>query len=166
MMPQGAKRGSDILLYDRTYDGETVDKLLVGGLGQLTDAAKGQKNFRHMKGYDWVGWHNDSFGGDPVEIVFKFDEVRNFSSVQIHCSNSFGRDIRVFRMAEVSFSVGGVYYPGAPVEYRFMRDVLIEYARNIVIPLENNVGRYVKVKLYFDSRWLMISEVQFKSGRS
>ena len=169
-MPQGERRGSDVFLYDLTYDGDKEEKLLVGGLGQLTDAAKGQKNFRHhnenvkFKGYEWVGWRNETFGTNPVEIIFKFDDVRNFTSMQIHCSNSFRRDIRVFRMAEIAFSIGGKYYVDEPVNYRFMRDTLIEYARNVVVPLENQVGRYIRLRLYFDSRWMMISEVQFQSG--
>jgi len=69
-------------------------------------------------------------------------------------------------MAEIAFSIGGKYYLGAPVQYRFMRDTLIEYARNVVISLENHVGRYIRLRLYFDSRWMMISEVQFESGKS
>jgi len=46
-----------------------------------------------------------------------------------------------------------------------MRDSLMEYARTVVIPLEHGVGRYVRVQLEFDSKWLLISEVQFQSGR-
>jgi len=49
---------------------------------------------------------------------------------------------------------------------RYMRDSLMEYARTVVIPLQNNVGQYVRVQLEFDDRWMMISEVQFVSGTS
>ncbi len=45
-----------------------------------------------------------------------------------------------------------------------MRDTLIEYARHIVIPLDNRIGQFVRVQLNFDSKWMMISEVQFDSG--
>ena len=44
-----------------------------------------------------------------------------------------------------------------------MRDTLIDYARNVMIPLNNQVGQFVKVQLYFDSKWMMISEVEFTS---
>ena len=44
-----------------------------------------------------------------------------------------------------------------------MRDTLIDYARNVMIPLQNQVGRYAKVHLYFDSKWMMISEMEFTS---
>jgi len=45
-----------------------------------------------------------------------------------------------------------------------MRDSLMEYARTAVIPLHHGIGRYVRVALEFDARWIMISEVQFQSG--
>ena len=46
-----------------------------------------------------------------------------------------------------------------------MRDTLIEYARHIMIPLDNRIGQYVRLQLVFDSKWMMISEVQFESGK-
>jgi len=46
-----------------------------------------------------------------------------------------------------------------------MRDTLMEYARTAVIPLHHGVGRYVRIQLEFDAKWMLISEVQFDSGR-
>lgn len=63
------------------------DKYLRDGLGQLTDGDVGETNFRldtkkmGIKGYEWVGWKNDSMSNEPVSILFKFDSVRNFSQV-------------------------------------------------------------------------------------
>ena len=65
-MRQGERRGSDVDLYDFTYDGQLEDDYLSGGLGQLTDGVEGHHNFRldpdawGHKGYEWVGWRNDS----------------------------------------------------------------------------------------------------------
>jgi len=77
--------------YDFTYDGSVSDGHLFGGLGQLTDYEVGDTNFRldgqnlGRKGYEWVGWRNDSgsgIAGSPsksnsrsVNIVFGFDQV-------------------------------------------------------------------------------------------
>ena len=70
--------------FDFTYDGSVKDGLLSGGLGQLVDYEVGEANFRldgqnlGRKGYEWVGWRNDSTGSTaskPVEIVFRFDQV-------------------------------------------------------------------------------------------
>ena len=186
-MTQGERRTSDVELFDATYDGihspPSADgpRRLYNGLGQLVDGEEGQSNFRldpkslGVKGYEWIGWRNDSFagaaaaagsGGACVEISFKFDAVRNFSALRIVANNMFSKDVRVFRSARVAFSVGGVVYSSPPVVYDYMRDSLIEYFRPVVVPLLHGIGRYVRVQLFFDSRWMMISEVQFESGES
>lgn len=45
-MPQGLRRGPELDLTDRTYDGVEKAGVLSGGLGQLVDGQKGQDNFR------------------------------------------------------------------------------------------------------------------------
>jgi len=45
-MPQGIKRGTEVDLSDRTYDGREEGGYLSGGLGQLVDGQKGPDNFR------------------------------------------------------------------------------------------------------------------------
>ena len=169
-MPQGDKRGAEVYMIDFTYDGKRDNGFLSGGLGQLTDWEEGITNFRldrhgiGKKGYEWVGWKNDTVDHKPVEIIFTFDTVRNFTSLHIHCNNMFTKDIRIFRMAKVFFSNGGTYYSGEPVVVGYMRDSLIEFARTVNIPIPNRIGKYVKLELYFDSRWIMISEIKFQSG--
>jgi len=47
-------------------------------------------------GKGWLGWKNDSrFAVDPVEIVFKFDSVREFDSINMQVSNQFSKEIQV-----------------------------------------------------------------------
>ena len=136
-MKQGERRGTGIDLYDFTYDGLVENTQLKGGLGQLTDGRLGNDNFRlpnqqnrNIKGYEWVGWRNETNGaGKPVEIVFKFDAVRNFSSVRIHCNNMFTKDVSVFNNATVHFSIGGEYYQSEKLYYVYMKDTLIEFTR-------------------------------------
>jgi len=143
-MPQGDRRNAELDLNDAIYDGDVtvqptgsdVTGWLSGGLGQLTDGEEGQPNFRldprglGVKGYQWVGWRNESFSGAPrseagsqgasVEMTWKFDAVRNFSALRIHANNMFTRDVRVFRAARVSFSVGGNVFTAPPVEYLYV----------------------------------------------
>ena len=77
----------------------------------------------------------------------------------------FSKDVRVFRRAVLWFSVSGVVYgERTAVVFDYMRDTLIEFARNVIIQVPNHVARFVKARLYFDARWLMISEVRFESG--
>lgn len=50
-----------------------------------------------VAGYEWVGWRNDTPGwaGEPLEMLFEFDRVRNFSAVHIHINNMFTKDVQV-----------------------------------------------------------------------
>lgn len=46
-------------------------------------------------GEGWVGWRNDSRNGQPVEIIFEFDTVRDFTSLSIFANNQFTKDVQV-----------------------------------------------------------------------
>ena len=168
----GDRRGTDLDFVDFTYDGMIQDNFLLDGLGQLTDGEIGDSNFRldqqalGIKGYEWVGWRNDSLDyHGPLQITFKFDHVRNFTSVILNCNNQFSKDIRVFKMALVYFSVGGNLYQNKPVKFNFQRDSYVDLARPVLIPLNHNLGKFVRLQLYFDAKWMMISEIQFSSGQ-
>jgi discoidin domain receptor family protein 2 len=71
----------------------------------------------------------------------------------------------VFAKAKVMFSVGGRFYNGRPLVYTYMPDTVLENARNVSINLHGRFGRFVKIQLYFSTRWIMISEVVFESGK-
>ncbi|XP_076351974.1 discoidin domain-containing receptor 2-like isoform X2 [Tachypleus tridentatus] len=167
-MPQGERRGLELDFSDNTYDGVRDDSYLNGGLGQLTDGVEGGDNFKadvygYGKGFEWVGWKNDSSYSRPLEIVFAFDTVRNFSSMYFHCNNMFTKDIRVFASAKLWFSIGGKYYLGEPLHFSYMADSFIDKARNVTIFLHHRFGKFVKVELTFGSRWILVSEVSFSS---
>lgn len=57
-------------------------------------------------GYEWVGWRNDTYGteGKPVEMIFEFDSVRNFSAIVLHTNNMFTKDVQVSQLHESSVS--------------------------------------------------------------
>jgi len=174
-MPQGERRGVDVDLSDATYDGLITDggRRLSGGLGQLTDGEVGQSNFRvdrhGARGYEWVGWRRRDDAGDHADFVqlsFHFDAPRNFSGVSFHANNQYSRDVRVFRAARLTFSGGGGGAGSRPgtVNYGYLRDDVIEYARTVPVSLLHHIGDQVTVRLYFDAKWIMLSEVQFESG--
>ncbi|CAL4166812.1 unnamed protein product, partial [Meganyctiphanes norvegica] len=164
-MPRGQERGMEVDLVDLSYDGTVTDGILYGGLGQLTDGIAGEANFRsdigHGKGYEWVGWRDET--QKPVEILFEFDTVRNFTAIHIFCNNMYSKDVQVFSRAVVLLSVGGHWYNGQPVPYQYMPDVVTEYARNVTIPIGGRIGKYVKLQMYFANRWIMVSEIFFSS---
>ena len=171
-MRQGDKRGAEVDFFDFTYDGIISQNYLHDGLGQLTDGEEGDTNFRldtqnlGIKGYEWVGWKNDTLiDPGPVEILFKFNTFRNFSSVMLHCNNYYTKDNRVFKTAVIYYSIGGKYFKQKKDKFYFIRDTVVEYARNVYIKLDNIIARYIKLQLYFDSKWVLISEVQFESSK-
>ncbi|XP_076066528.1 discoidin domain-containing receptor 2-like isoform X2 [Oratosquilla oratoria] len=164
-MPQGHERGLEVDLTDLSYDGTTTEGQLFGGIGQLHNGVVGDHNFRSDngfgKGYEWVGWKNDS--EKPVEIAFEFENVRNFSQMVIFTNNMFSKDVQVFSSARVFFSVGGKYYNGLPLDIPYMPDSVSEYARNVTLKLHGRVGKFIKLQLYFADRWIMVSEIFIKS---
>ncbi|XP_072765204.1 discoidin domain-containing receptor 2 [Anoplolepis gracilipes] len=164
-MPQGDKRGNGWEFFDATYDGHW-DGELRRGLGQLTDGKTGPDNFKMYYDNDraqgWVGWRNDS-RNQPVEIKFEFDKVREFSAVHIFCNNEFTRGVQIFSQVDILFSIGGKYYTGEPITYTYMEDKIFETSRNITIKLHHRVGKFVKLRLHFSDRWIMVSEVTFDS---
>ena len=171
-MRQGDKRGLDVDFYDFIYDGRIADKFLTKGLGQLTDGEIGESNFRldthnsGIKGYEWIGWKNETWHGQPVEIIFKFDHIRNFTRMKIYSNNMYNKEVRVFQKARIYSSIGGVKFSETFVDYSHIRDELMEFSRFVIVPLKHIVGRYLKVHLYFDAKWMLISEVQFESSKS
>nr|XP_045589566.1 discoidin domain-containing receptor tyrosine kinase B-like isoform X2 [Procambarus clarkii] len=168
-MPEGDPRGGDYNLRDLTYDGSRKGGWLSGGLGQLTDGETGHTNFRvdalgRGRGYEWVGWKNESSHTQLVEITFEFDSVRNFSAVHIYANNFFTKDTQVFSRARVLFSVGGEHYhEQSAVEFEYVVDRIFEHARNVTIRLHNAAAKFVKLQLFFSLRWILISEVAFDS---
>src|SRR5215469_5098014 len=105
---QGDTFNSDIELKDFTYDGQMKDGRLSGGLGQLMDNEFGKSNFRvdsegrGRKGYEWVGWKNETLLGRPLEILVRFDSLRNFTSFRVHCNNLFSKNVRVFGKVKIT----------------------------------------------------------------
>ena len=85
--------------------------------------------------------------------------------MRMYMNNKYSRQVRVFSKVKVSFSVGGTYYDErSSYTWPHTSDLLREYARYVVIPMNNHIGQYVKVQMYFDAEWIMLSEVEFQSG--
>lgn len=72
--------------------------------------------------------------------------------------------LQVFAQLEALFSIGGKHYTGEPITYNSMEDGIFENAHNVTVKLHNRVGKFVKLRLHFSAKWIMISEVTFVSG--
>jgi len=122
-----------------------------------------------FQGYEWVGWSNDSSpvraNGGLVELTFRFDAVRNFSSAHLRANDMRSRDVAVFRRALPAVSVDGRSYAAldSVVTPRRRLDST-ESARDVVLPLSGAIGRFVRLRLEFAAHWMLISEVEFTSG--
>ena len=108
-----------------------------------------------------MGWKNEK--RDFVEIIFEFETIQEFHSIEIFCNNQFTRDISVFKELKAFFSIGGDIYNSDSVSHHPMTDEIFEEPRNITAKLHRRVGRFVKIQLYFGSKWLLVSEVTFDS---
>lgn len=71
----------------------------------------------------------------------------------------------MFSQLEALFSIGGKYYSGEPITYNSVEDSIFENVHNITVKLHNRLGKFVKLRLHFAAKWIMISEVTFVSGK-
>lgn len=141
---------------------------LVRGLGLLTDGHLAA-NFPALsnggkRGSGWVGWREAS-AHDNVTLTFEFDELRNFTKIRVHTSNQFQNEVRMFRHAAVAFSADGAHYGTSGPEYFLTQaDSASDQPRNIEFGLAaGRLGRFVKLQLFFNAKWILISEVGFDS---
>lgn len=86
------------------------------------------------------------------------------SQVVIHSNNHYTKDVRIFRHAEIFYSIGGKYFPPQSTKVNFQQDDYFENARPVILRMQNKIGRFVRIDLYFQARWIMISEVSFTSS--
>lgn len=170
-MRQGDRRGNDMNFSDFTYDGNIRDGYLSNGLGQLTDLNEGNSNDRldlqtiGKGSYEWIAWKNDTQPDKKsVEILFRFDQVRNFSAVQITANNVPSREISIFKRVLVYFSVGGKTFSTDSVSFSFAKD-MVESVHRILVPIPYRLGQFLRLVLFFNSKWMMISEVRFLNGK-
>lgn len=74
---------------------------------------------------------------------------------------------QVFNMAVIWLSLDGEKFQTSPVRFRPKLETFKDLAAfNISIPLQNRVGRFVKIQLYFSACRIFLSEVSFDSGKN
>ncbi|XP_002736738.1 discoidin domain-containing receptor 2-like [Saccoglossus kowalevskii] len=166
-MPQGNAMDEELVFTDRMYDGVNNNGILKYGLGQLTDGKVADNYYDHMdpyfgKGYHWVGW--DRQATPQLEITFRFDSVRNFTSMMLHCNNQFDQGVSLFASVVIWFSVKGGYYSTNSLRFTPQRDDTHPDAKHLNIELNHNIGETVKCQFEYYSRWIMFSEVSFESS--
>lgn len=157
---------------DSTYDGIIEHGRMSGGLGQLTDGLTGSDDFLRprpypqlfWRGYDYVGWRNDSlttFG--HVQLEFTFEKTRNFTYMKVHSNNMFSRGVKIFSSVSCWFRLGlqSGFSPDR-VEFRTVLDDRNPSARYVTVPL-GRAARVVRCSFTFADVWMMFSEISFQS---
>lgn len=74
-------------------------------------------------------------------------------------------ELQVFSEVSILFSIGGKVYSSEPLTYAYMEDRIFETPRNVSVKLHRRVGRFVKLRLSFANKWILISEITFDSGK-
>lgn len=85
---------------DSSYDGIEADGILRNGLGQLIDGifADESEAMTSSSGTNWVGWSNR----DSVQLIFEFDDVREFVNCTMHVANLPQHDIEVCKENKIT----------------------------------------------------------------
>ncbi|CAF3598743.1 unnamed protein product [Rotaria sp. Silwood1] len=176
-IPQGDKRGYDVQFFDETYDGQNENGTLKDGLGQLTDGILAHDDYRlidnvqgiNQIGYDWIGWKRKSSLISYINLVFHFDTIRNFTSIRIHTSNLFTRDIYLFHSIIIKNCEQKNTKYNHQIYFIISNDYINISARFIHISFIDKktfiISNCLNVILNFNNRskWILISEIQFDS---
>lgn len=72
---------------------------------------------------------------------------------------------QIFSKAKIFFSIGGQFYNGPSLSFSHASDKVMESARNVTIDLYQKLAKFVKIRLYFADKRIMLSEVAFESGK-
>ncbi|CAF3613319.1 unnamed protein product [Rotaria sordida] len=172
-MPQGDKRSYGVEFVDETYDGYYENGTLKGGLGQLTDGIIGGDDYRLTDnfhgigkvGHDWIGWKRKLSLPSNINLYFNFNIIKNFTSIHIHASNLFLREIYLFNSIMITNCDDKILRKTFLI---IPDDSINPHARFINISLVSGYGiitNCLKVTLTFNNRskWILISEVLFDS---
>ncbi|GFV71738.1 discoidin domain-containing receptor 2, partial [Trichonephila clavipes] len=188
-MPQGERRGVEINLSDKIYDGIKDDSYLHGGLGQLTDGQKGDDNFK----VDTQGLGKGAPDTAAATVLFRQapslsprDEIRGTRASYKEKSTLLRvlrrrRRVRlrhrtidpraeslrvpVFSSAKIWFSIGGRYFHNQAVQFSYPPDLFFDHSRNVTIFLHHGIEGRENRTTFCAARWLLLSEVSFDSGR-
>lgn len=72
---------------------------------------------------------------------------------------------QIFSRVEIWFSLDGERYQSTPIVEEILADLNRESARNVTVKLRGRSGKFVKIKLFFANKWILLSEIAFESGK-
>ena len=167
-MPVGQTIENGKLIFnDTSYNGVIINGIYKNGTGILTDGKFGPDDAKEDKGEGWVGWSSSLSESSYIDITFEFSDMRKFKDVTLTVNVDKKRSYAVFNRSEIFFASKEddfsdtsflQYCPGKSV------DSNNPYSRNISLSLCENTASFIKLRLYFGGKWLLITEISFNSG--
>ena len=169
-MPVGQTlKNGKVTFNDTSYNGVITNGVYKNGTGILTDGKFGldDAKTKDHKGKGWVGWSSDLTTSPYIDITFEFSGVRKFKDVTLTVNVDKKRSYAVFSRSEIFFASNDNGFSDTSfLQFcpRIFSDNNAPYSTNITLSLCENTARFIKLRLYFGGRWLLITEISFNSG--
>ena len=167
-MPVGQTTKNGKVHYkDTSYTGMIINDVYKDGTGILTDGKFGPVNSKQLKGDGWVGWSSDFTKSQYIDIIFEFSDVRKFKDVSVTVNVDRQRKNAVFNRSQIFFSTLEDSFSNTSfLQYRPRNFSYNDtaYNANVTLSLFENMGKFIKLRLYFGGKWLLITEISFNSG--
>ena len=165
-MPVGQTlKNGKVTFNDTSYNGVITNDVYKNGTGILTDGKFGLDDAKQKdhKGKGWVGWSRNLTTSPYIDITFEFSGVRKFKDVTLTVNVDKKRSYAVFNRSEIFFASKENDFSDTPFQYCPGRSVDSNnsYSRNITFSLRENTARFIKLRLYFGGKWLLLTEISF-----
>ena len=152
---------------DTSCNGVITKDIYKNGTGILTDGKFGPNDVKQDKGKGWVGWSRNFTNSSYIDITFEFSGVTKFKDVTLTVNVDKKRSHAVFKRSEIFFaSTNNDFSCASFLQFclRNFPDRDAPHSTNITLSLCENTARFIKLRLYFGGRWLLITEISFNSG--
>ena len=169
-MPLGQTTWNGKVHYkDTSYNGVITNDFYKDGTGILTDGKFGRVIFtKEYKGERWVGWSSLLTQSQYIDITFEFSGVRKFTDVTLTVNVDKKRGNAVFnRSSQIFFSSTKDGFSDTSFLQSYTSDFgarNYSYNAHATLSLCENTARFIKLRLYFGGKWLLITEISFNSG--
>ena len=167
-MPVGqATKNGNVHYKDTSYTGMIIKDVYKDGTGILTDGKFGPVNAKELKGDGWVGWSSNFTKSQYIDIIFEFSGVRKFKDVSLIVNVDRQRKNAVFNKSQIFFSTSEdgfsdtSFLQYCPRNFEYNDN---PYNANVKLSICENTGKFIKLRLYFGGKWLLITEISFNSG--
>ena len=166
-MPVGQTiKNGKVTFQDTSYSGVIENNICKNGTGILTDGKFGPDYAKQDGGKGWVGWSSSLTNSPYIDITFEFSGVRKFKDVTLTVNVDKNRSYAVFERSEIFFASKKDEFPDTFLQYCPKESAKgdTQYISNITLSLCENTAKFIKLRLYFGGKWLLLTEIGFNSG--